>query len=193
MVVTPGALTRVALRRGSLVVNSSQGGGSKDTWVLADEAAASRAHDARPRRRQPLLDRPLHRARRARQPAVGGDAERHARPHRGRACRPRRIGLAALGETDDAAAPTSTYEAAHDLALDRDRRRLGGRLAGPGPRERPPGARPDHHRDLGAAQPALPARHRRRRRGGVRRRPARLPATRSSPTCTCSRARPTPR
>jgi uncharacterized circularly permuted ATP-grasp superfamily protein len=36
-VVTPGALTRVALRRGSLVVNSSQGGGSKDTWVLADE------------------------------------------------------------------------------------------------------------------------------------------------------------
>ncbi len=35
-VVTPGALTRVALKRGSLVVNSSQGGGSKDTWVLAD-------------------------------------------------------------------------------------------------------------------------------------------------------------
>jgi uncharacterized circularly permuted ATP-grasp superfamily protein len=30
----PGGLTRVALRRGSLVVNSSQGGGSKDTWVL---------------------------------------------------------------------------------------------------------------------------------------------------------------
>ena len=36
-VVTPGALTRVALKRGSLVVNSSQGGGSKDTWVLAVE------------------------------------------------------------------------------------------------------------------------------------------------------------
>jgi uncharacterized circularly permuted ATP-grasp superfamily protein len=34
VVVTPGGLTRVALRRGSLVVNSSQGGGSKDTWVL---------------------------------------------------------------------------------------------------------------------------------------------------------------
>jgi uncharacterized circularly permuted ATP-grasp superfamily protein len=32
--VTPGGLTRVALRRGSLVVNSSQGGGGKDTWVL---------------------------------------------------------------------------------------------------------------------------------------------------------------
>lgn len=32
--VVPGGLTRVALREGSLVVNSSQGGGSKDTWVL---------------------------------------------------------------------------------------------------------------------------------------------------------------
>jgi uncharacterized circularly permuted ATP-grasp superfamily protein len=35
VVVVPGGLTRVALPRGSLVVNSSQGGGSKDTWVLA--------------------------------------------------------------------------------------------------------------------------------------------------------------
>jgi uncharacterized circularly permuted ATP-grasp superfamily protein len=35
--IMPGGLTRVALRKGSLVVNSSQGGGSKDTWVLADE------------------------------------------------------------------------------------------------------------------------------------------------------------
>jgi uncharacterized circularly permuted ATP-grasp superfamily protein len=33
--IAPGALTRVALKRGSLVVNSSQGGGSKDTWVLS--------------------------------------------------------------------------------------------------------------------------------------------------------------
>ncbi|MDJ0562165.1 MAG: circularly permuted type 2 ATP-grasp protein, partial [Microcystis sp. M53599_WE4] len=32
--VHPGGLTRVALKKGSLVVNSSQGGGSKDTWVL---------------------------------------------------------------------------------------------------------------------------------------------------------------
>ena len=32
--LVPGGLTRVALKRGSLVVNSSQGGGSKDTWVL---------------------------------------------------------------------------------------------------------------------------------------------------------------
>ena len=33
--IVPGGLTRVALKRGSLVVNSSQGGGSKDTWVLS--------------------------------------------------------------------------------------------------------------------------------------------------------------
>ena len=36
--VLPGGLTRVALKKGSLVVNSSQGGGSKDTWVLADNS-----------------------------------------------------------------------------------------------------------------------------------------------------------
>jgi uncharacterized circularly permuted ATP-grasp superfamily protein len=35
MYVLPGGLTRVALRKSSLVVNSSQGGGSKDTWVLS--------------------------------------------------------------------------------------------------------------------------------------------------------------
>ena len=39
--VLPGGLTRVALRKGSLVVNSSQGGGSKDTWVLADSEEES--------------------------------------------------------------------------------------------------------------------------------------------------------
>jgi uncharacterized circularly permuted ATP-grasp superfamily protein len=37
--LTPGGLTRVALREGSLVVNSSQGGGVKDTWVLAEGGA----------------------------------------------------------------------------------------------------------------------------------------------------------
>lgn len=36
MNITPGGLTRVALKEGSLVVNSSQGGGTKDTWVLED-------------------------------------------------------------------------------------------------------------------------------------------------------------
>jgi uncharacterized circularly permuted ATP-grasp superfamily protein len=35
--VTAGGLTRVALRKGSLVVNSSQGGGSKDTWIINGE------------------------------------------------------------------------------------------------------------------------------------------------------------
>jgi uncharacterized circularly permuted ATP-grasp superfamily protein len=35
--VAPGGLSRVALRKGSLIVNSSQGGGSKDTWVLQDQ------------------------------------------------------------------------------------------------------------------------------------------------------------
>jgi uncharacterized circularly permuted ATP-grasp superfamily protein len=34
--IVPGGLTRVAMRSGSLVVNSSQGGGTKDTWVLED-------------------------------------------------------------------------------------------------------------------------------------------------------------
>ena len=34
--MVPGGLTRVALKQGSLVVNSSQGGGTKDTWVLED-------------------------------------------------------------------------------------------------------------------------------------------------------------
>ena len=34
--LVPGGLTRVALTEGSLVVNSSQGGGTKDTWVLED-------------------------------------------------------------------------------------------------------------------------------------------------------------
>jgi hypothetical protein len=37
--VLPGGLTRVALPEGSLVVNSSQGGGSKDTWVLATRSS----------------------------------------------------------------------------------------------------------------------------------------------------------
>ena len=40
--IVPGGLTRVALKEGSLVVNSSQGGGTKDTWVL-DGSSCSRA------------------------------------------------------------------------------------------------------------------------------------------------------
>ena len=44
--VLPGGLTRVALREGSLVVNSSQGGGSKDTWVLTSRPARPVAPDS---------------------------------------------------------------------------------------------------------------------------------------------------
>jgi uncharacterized circularly permuted ATP-grasp superfamily protein len=39
--LVPGGLTRVALKEGSLVVNSSQGGGTKDSFILADEGALS--------------------------------------------------------------------------------------------------------------------------------------------------------
>jgi uncharacterized circularly permuted ATP-grasp superfamily protein len=47
--VLPGGLTRVALKKGSLVVNSSQGGGTKDTWVLTSSpemADQSKSHPA---------------------------------------------------------------------------------------------------------------------------------------------------
>ncbi|HZZ97547.1 MAG TPA: circularly permuted type 2 ATP-grasp protein, partial [Jatrophihabitantaceae bacterium] len=53
--VLPGGLTRVALVEGSLVVNSSQGGGSKDTWVLAGERRA-------PVPSRPAAERPAHAA-----------------------------------------------------------------------------------------------------------------------------------
>ncbi len=62
--VLPGGLTRVALPEGELVVNSSQGGGSKDTWVLAGDGLRRRARRARtsssPRRpaRRPAERRP---------------------------------------------------------------------------------------------------------------------------------------
>ncbi len=46
--VLPGGLTRVALPEGSLVVNSSQGGGSKDTWVVSEPDEASYSPPARP-------------------------------------------------------------------------------------------------------------------------------------------------
>jgi uncharacterized circularly permuted ATP-grasp superfamily protein len=40
--VVPGGLTRVALKEGSLVVNSSQGGGTKDTWIVEDHGLDTR-------------------------------------------------------------------------------------------------------------------------------------------------------
>jgi hypothetical protein len=48
--VLPGGLTRVALPEGELIVNSSQGGGSKDTWVLAADGV--RGHKRRRRVRE---------------------------------------------------------------------------------------------------------------------------------------------
>ncbi|MGN0855001.1 MAG: circularly permuted type 2 ATP-grasp protein [Kiritimatiellia bacterium] len=45
--VQPGGLTRVALRKGSVVVNSSQGGGCKDTWVIAENCHAPEQGQAR--------------------------------------------------------------------------------------------------------------------------------------------------
>jgi uncharacterized circularly permuted ATP-grasp superfamily protein len=52
----PGGLTRVALQEGALVVNSSQGGGSKDTWVLADDQRPAAA--STPREMAPVLRAP---------------------------------------------------------------------------------------------------------------------------------------
>ncbi|WP_428834750.1 hypothetical protein, partial [Nonomuraea recticatena] len=46
--VLPGGLTRVALPEGSLIVNSSQGGGSKDTWVLAARSSTVERELAEP-------------------------------------------------------------------------------------------------------------------------------------------------
>ena len=47
--VLPGGLTRVALPEGELIVNSSQGGGSKDTWVLARDGVRGKRRRRRPR------------------------------------------------------------------------------------------------------------------------------------------------
>ena len=72
--VLPGGLTRVALPEGSLIVNSSQGGGSKDTWVLADHAPAAAepaapAAKATPSRAAPAV------------PLQFGPADDHERHH----------------------------------------------------------------------------------------------------------------
>ena len=53
--IVPGGLTRVALSPGSMIVNSSQGGGSKDTWVLDDGASVDLAPGTLPAQRPPRL------------------------------------------------------------------------------------------------------------------------------------------
>lgn len=50
--ILPGGLTRVALREGSMIVNSSQGGGSKDTWVLLNDTPFTRLHEQEQFQRQ---------------------------------------------------------------------------------------------------------------------------------------------
>ncbi|OOL29577.1 hypothetical protein GQ85_25090 [Rhodococcus rhodochrous] len=66
--VLPGGLTRVALPEGSLVVNSSQGGGSKDTWVLAARSSG----EERELGGAQVVDRPAHGAQVEHGPDVGG-------------------------------------------------------------------------------------------------------------------------
>jgi uncharacterized circularly permuted ATP-grasp superfamily protein len=53
--IVPGGLTRVALEPGSMIVNSSRGGGSKDTWVLDEDASVDRAPGTLPTQRPPRL------------------------------------------------------------------------------------------------------------------------------------------
>ena len=147
------------------MVNSSQGGGSKDTWVLNDigcrgaDAAVARGSDhAVARRRQPLLDEPVPRAGRAHGAARQRQPEPHARP-----------GAAERRGTGGGcwpACPTPPPWAAQDAgatARSGDDGRPGEprvdcRLRGRRARERPAGARGDQLRDVGGAQPALPAR-----------------------------------
>ena len=55
--IVPGGLTRIALRRGSLVVNSSQGGGSKDTWVLNERQESEfRSQESEEKKNQKQAD-----------------------------------------------------------------------------------------------------------------------------------------
>ena len=91
--VLPGGLTRVALPEGSLVVNSSQGGGSKDTWVLAARSSAAEAElegvevvPSRDLAEQqqvelgPELSSQDQQQQQARQTMQAREEERHARP-----------------------------------------------------------------------------------------------------------------
>ena len=89
--IVPGGLTRVALREGSMIVNSSQGGGSKDTWVLEDDGDG--APDAR-----------------GAPTALGAPAD--ARPAHGRLDRPAAATAAAGGRCSPGSRTSSTGSAA---------------------------------------------------------------------------------
>jgi uncharacterized circularly permuted ATP-grasp superfamily protein len=58
--IVPGGLTRVALNRGEMIVNSSRGGGSKDTWVLEDPTGRDEALASAPRYEPPQLPELTH-------------------------------------------------------------------------------------------------------------------------------------
>ncbi len=112
----PGGLTRVALKEGSLVVNSSQGGGTKDTWVLD-------RHDRCCQRtaRQPLLAGALRRARR-----ISSRASIEATQRARRRCRP-----PMSGETNEwesalltAGCRRSVLPSIYDEANERERHRV---------------------------------------------------------------------
>ena len=115
--VLPGGLTRVALRAGSLVVNSSQGGGSKDTWVLAGAPGRSRRSRRGPRRRPPTV-RPRGPGRsdsgRGQRPAPGGSPASSSNSSR---ARPRCGGLAVLSRMAESLFWVGRYlERAEDTA-----------------------------------------------------------------------------
>ena len=113
--VLPGGLTRVALPEGQLVVNSSQGGGSKDTWIVggsapshveygqgsglaglvADQAATITAaipiiYDGQPAPTHSPQDRPRDRASSSRSSSSSRRRRSRQRSRRARAARPRR-------------------------------------------------------------------------------------------------------
>ena len=78
--IVPGGLTRVALREGSMIVNSSQGGGSKDTWVLDDGGVVDlRAGDLAGAGAAAAAGRPLRRLARP-GPAAATAADAASRP-----------------------------------------------------------------------------------------------------------------
>ncbi len=94
--VLPGGLTRVALQEGQLIVNSSQGGGSKDTWVLDDhrvhQPEPKPAKGKGPRHPSLLLDddgeRPLATQSQSQSQSAGTQSQSQGRPTRPKAARP---------------------------------------------------------------------------------------------------------
>ena len=146
--IVPGGLTRVALRKGSLVVNSSQGGGSKDTWVLQDyRMLLSRAADglywiAR------YLERAEHTARLIDVARTSASAARSRRPRR------RRAPVRSLGFAS--ATPPTARVARHGALFDVANRNSVAACVTVARENGAAGARGNQLRDVGAAQRAVP-------------------------------------